>query len=82
MKNSKLYCYLLGLSDLICFVYGSFLVSLALFGAACAGPACTTCCGCCPQLGLPLIALGFVIRCWAKKCCNKSACCDANDSKA
>ncbi len=80
MKNSKLCCYLLGLSDLVCFVYGSFLLSLALFGA-CTGTACTSCCGCCPQLGLPLIALGFVIRCWAKKCCNGEASSCGPDSK-
>ena len=79
--KSKKCCYLMGLSDLVCFVFGSYLLSTALFGG-CTATACTSSCGCCAVLGLPLIALGFVMRSWAKKCCNKSACCDTDDSKA
>ena len=79
--KSKKCCYLMGLSDLVCFVFGSYLLSTALFGG-CTATACTGYCGCCAVLGLPLIALGFVIRCWTKKCCDNSVFCDTDDSKA
>jgi hypothetical protein len=74
--KSKKCCYLLGLSDFICFVFGSYLLSVAVF-SSCSTTACSGCCGCCAVLGLPLIALGFVIRSWAKKCCGNSNCCNS-----
>ena len=81
MKNSKLCCYLMGLSDFVCFVLGSYLLSTALFGG-CTATACANCYGSCAVLGLPLIALGFVIRCWAKKCGNNFVCGSTDNSKA
>lgn len=80
MRNTKLYYYLVGFNDLICFVYGSFLLSLALFGA-CSRTTCTSCCECCPQLGLSLVNLGFFISFWVKKCCKNSVSCCGPDSK-
>ena len=62
-------CYLYGLCDIICFVIGALLLSLAIF-SKCTAVACSTCCGCLGFLGLPLIALGFVIRSWTGRCCN------------
>ena len=38
------------------------------------------CCGCCSVLGLPLIALGFLIRCWYSKCCGSTTCSTDSDS--
>jgi|TARA_B100001079_G_C16217423_1_gene428707 hypothetical protein len=77
MKNKKWCCYLLGLLDLICFVGGAYLLSIAIFGGCCG--AATSCnCG---VLGLPLIALGLVIHCWKKCCCcgygKESKCCSS-----
>ena len=71
-------CYLYKLCDIICFVFGSLLLSLAVF-SKCTPVACGTCCGCPGFLGLPLIALGFVIRSWAGRCCcnDSSFCSDA-----
>jgi urea transporter len=83
-NNKKLCCYLMACSDLICFVGGSLLLSLAIFGSACTGAACAGCCGCLTYLGLPLIALGFVLRCWCCGCCGnkcrraKGSSCDDN----
>ena len=74
-NNKKVCCYIAIVCDLVCFVFGSYLFSLALIGKTCTVTACSTCCGCLSSLGLPLIALGFVIRCWSSKCC-KSACSD------
>ena len=72
-KNKKVCCYLTGACDLVCFVFGSYLFSLALIGKTCTAAACSTaCCGCLSSLGLPLIALGFVIRSWCGKCCASS----------
>ena len=71
-KNKKVCCYLGGACDLICFVFGSYLFSLALIGKTCTATACSACCGCLASLGLPLIALGFVIRSWCGKCCTSS----------
>tara|TARA_B110000014_G_scaffold15591_1_gene10347 strand:+ start:37 stop:198 length:162 start_codon:yes stop_codon:yes gene_type:complete len=34
-KNKKVCCYLGGACDLICFVFGSYLFSLALIGKTC-----------------------------------------------
>ena len=68
-KNKKICCYLAGVCDLVCFVFGSYLFSLALIGKTCTVVAC---CGCLSSLGLPLIALGFVIRSWCGKCCASS----------
>ena len=79
MKNKKGYCYLSVACDLVCFVFGSYLFSLALIGKTCTVAACSACCGCLSSLGLPLIALGFVIRCWCGKC-RTSACSDTNPS--
>ena len=73
MKNKKVCCYLAGACDLVCFVFGSYLFSLALIGKTCTVTACSTCCGCLTSLGLPLIALGFVIRYWCSKCCTSSS---------
>ena len=73
MKNKKVCCYLAGACDLVCFVFGSYLFSLALIGKTCTATACSTCCGCLSSLGLPLIALGFVIRNLSSKYC-ASAC--------
>lgn len=73
-ENKKLCCYLMVCSDLICFVGGSLLLSLAIFGSACNGAACASCCGCLTYLGLPLIALGILIRCWCGKCCCNLGC--------
>ena len=73
-NKSKKCCYLYCLCDLVCFVFGSLLLSLAIFGNCTAG-ACGSCCGCLAYLGLPLIALGFVIRAWTGRgCCGSSAC--------
>ena len=73
-------CYLYGLCDIICFVIGSLLFSLAIF-SKCTPEACSTCCGCLGFLGLPLIALGFVIRSWISRCCyNDSSC--SNDAES
>ena len=72
-KNKKMCCYLGAACDLVCFVFGSYLFSLALIGKACTATACSTCCGCLSGLGLPLIALGFVIRSWCGKCCASSS---------
>lgn len=71
-KNNKLCCYLNGAFDLLCFVGGAYLLSAAIFGSACTGTAC--CLSCCSNLGLPLIALGFVVRCWRGNCCSKGSC--------
>ena len=79
MKNKKVCCYLAGACDLVCFVFGSYLFSLALIGKICSTAVCSTCYGCLSSLGLPLIALGFVIRCWCGKC-RTSACSDPNSS--
>ena len=76
-KNKKACCYLAGACDLVCFVFGSYLFSLALIGKTCTAVACSACCGCLSSLGLPLIALGFVIRSWCSKCCS-STCSDSN----
>ena len=76
-KNKKVYCYLAGACDLVCFVFGSYLLSLALIGKTCTIAACSACCGCLSSLGLPLIALGFVIRSWCGKCC-VSSCSDSS----
>ena len=73
MKNKKLCCYLSGTCDLVCFVFGSYLFSLALIGKTCTAVTCSACCGCLSTLGLPLIALGFVIRSWCRKCCASSS---------
>ena len=72
--NNKISCYMYGLLDLVCFVGGAYLLSAAIFGGCCSTATCN-----CGVLGLPLIALGFVLRCWtgngccccsgAKKCC-------------
>ena len=81
MKNKKVCCYLAVACDLVCFVFGSYLFSLALIGKTCTVAACSTCCGCLSSLGLPLIALGFIIRYWSSKCC-ASACSETgSDSK-
>ncbi len=77
MKNKKVCCYLAGACDLVCFVFGSYLFGLALIGKTCTATACSTCCGCLGSLGLPLIALGFVIRYWSSKC-GASACSDSS----
>ena len=75
-------CYLYGLCDIICFVVGSLLLSLAIF-SKCTPVACSTCCGCLGFLGLPLIALGFVIRSWTGRCCyNDSSCSDDAESNS
>ena len=78
--KGKLCCYLMVVSDLVCFVFGSYLFSLALIGKTCTATACSTCCGCCSVLGLPLIALGFLIRCWYSKCCGSTTCNTDSDS--
>ena len=39
-NNKKLCCYLMACSDLICFVGGSLLLSLAIFGSACTSATC------------------------------------------
>ena len=70
-NKSKKCCYLYGLCDLVCFVFGAYLLSLAIF-SKCTALACSTCCGCLGLLGLPLIALGFVIRAWTGRCCSSS----------
>jgi len=62
MKNKKVCCYLAVTCDLVCFVFGSYLFSLALISKTCTAAACSACCGCLSSLGLPLIALGFVIN--------------------
>ena len=67
-KKNKGCCYLFGIVDLVCFVLGSYLLSLAIF-SNCTAAACSACCGCLGFLGLPLIALGFVIRSWSCICC-------------
>jgi len=79
MKNKKGCCYLAVACDLVCFVFGSYLFSLALIGKTCTAAACSACCGCLSSLGLPLIALGFVIKCWSGKCCT-STCSEPNSS--
>ena len=80
-KKNKGCCYLLGFIDLVCFVLGSYLLSLAIF-SKCTAAACSTCCGCLGLLGLPLITLGFVIRSWMGKCCSygSTPCCNNNES--
>ena len=80
MKNKKVCCYLAGVCDLVCFVFGSYLFSLALIGKTCTTATCCVCCGCLSSLGLPLIALGFVIRSWCGKCSLSS--CSDSDSKS
>ena len=77
-NQSKKCCYLHGLCDLVCFVFGSYLLSLAIF-SKCTAVACSTCCGCLGYLGLPLIALGFVIRNWGGRCCNSAS--NSGDTK-
>ena len=72
-KNKKVCCYLACASDLVCFVFGLYLFSLALIGKTCTVVACSACCGCLSSLGLPLIALGFVIRSWREKCCTSTS---------
>ena len=80
-KNKKVCCYLAGVCDLVCFVFGSYLFSLALIGKTCTAVAsCSACCGCLSSLGLPLIALGFVIRSWCGKCC-ASKCSESSSSQ-
>ena len=82
MKNKKVCCYLAAACDLVCFVFGSYLFSLALIGKTCtAAAACSSCCGCLSSLGLPLIALGFVIRYWCSKCCASSCSDSSSDSE-
>ena len=71
-NNKKVCCYLAGACDLVCFVFGSYLFSLVLIGKTCTAVACSACCGCLSSLGLPLIALGFVIRSWCGKDCTSS----------
>ena len=80
-KKNKGCCYLLGFIDLVCFVLGSYLLSLAIF-SKCTAVACSTCCGCLGLLGLPLITLGFVIRSWMGRCCSygSTPCCNNNES--
>ena len=78
-KNKKVCCYLAGACDLVCFVFGSYLFSLVLIGKTCTAVACSACCGCLSSLGLPLIALGFVIRFWCGKCC-VSSCSDSSSN--
>ena len=73
-NKSKKCCYLYGLCDIVCFVFGAYLLSLALF-SKCTALACSTCCGCLGILGLPLIALGLVIRLWTGRCCYSSSNC-------
>ena len=46
MKNKKGCCYLAVACDLVCFVFGSYLFSLALIGKTCTAAACSACCGC------------------------------------
>ena len=73
-RKLKICCYLYVLCDIICFVVGSLLLSLAIF-SKCTQAACSACCGCLGFLGLPLIALGFVIKSWISSCwCNDSSC--------
>ena len=81
-KENKLKkcCYLYGLCDIICFVIGALLLSLAIF-SNCTPVACSSCCGCIGILGLPLIALGFVIRSWADRCCYNLYNCGKNKSE-
>ena len=75
-------CYLYALCDILCFVIGALLLSLAIF-SKCTPVACSTCCGCLGILGLPLIALGFVIRSWTGRCCyNDSSCSDDAESNS
>ncbi len=76
--GNKLCCYLYGLIDLVCFVGGTYLLSVAIFGGCCA-----TACNC-GVLGLPLIVLGCVIRNWTGRgccCCSgtKSCCVTSKD---
>ena len=78
-KKKKVCCYLGAACDLVCFVFGSYLLSLALFGKTCTAVACSACCGCLSSLGLPLIALGFIIRSWCGKCC-PSLCSDSDSN--
>ena len=69
-KDNKLKkcCYLYKLCDIICFVVGALLLSLAIF-SKCTPVVCSIYCGCLGFLGLPLIALGFVIKSWIGRCC-------------
>ena len=78
-NKSKKCCYLSGLCDIVCFVLGAYLLSLAIF-SKCTAVACSTCCGCFGLLGLPLIALGFVIRSWRGRCCDSSSNCGESTS--
>ena len=71
--NNKWCCYLYGLLDLLCFVGGAYLLSAAIFGGCCGSTTCS-----CGVLGLPLIVLGCVIRCWTGRgccCCGTKKCC-------
>ena len=70
--NNKGCCYLYGLIDLICFVGGAYLLSAAIFGGFCGSTTCS-----CGVLGLPLIVLGCIIRCWTGRgcCCSMKKCC-------
>ena len=79
-NKSKKCCYLYGLCDIVCFVLGAYLLSLAIF-SKCTAVACSACCGCLGFLGLPLIALGFVIRSWRCRCCYNSSKCGYNKSE-
>ena len=79
-RKLKICCYLYVLCDIICFVVGSLLLSLAIF-SNCTTAACSTCCGCLGFLGLPLIALGFVIRSWTGRFCYNPYNCGDNKSE-
>ena len=57
-----------------CYLYG-------LCDIICFVIACSTCCGCLGFLGLPLIALGFVIRSWTGRCCYNLYNCGKNKSE-
>ena len=73
-NKSKRCCYLYGLCDLVCFVFGSYLLSVSIF-SKCTATACSICSGCLGNLGLPLIALGIVIRMWTGRCCGNASSC-------
>ena len=79
-NKSKKCCYLYSLCDIVCFVLGAFLLSLAIF-SKCTAVACSTCCGCLGFFGLPLIALGFVLRSWRCKYYYSSSECRYNKSE-
>ena len=81
-KKNKGCCYLFGIVDLVCFVLGSYLLSSAIF-SNCTAAACSTCCGCLGFLGLPLIALGFLIRSWScRGCCGIGRSTGSNNSES